>query len=60
MGQNQYEQTGFWQPHDDRRDTAQDFTRQHQHTYQTWEGNRYVQRCRCGDWYRTDNPGQVA
>jgi len=50
------QQTGFWQPHDDRRDAAEDLARSHQHDFSTWEGNRYVQRCKCGEWYRTDDP----
>lgn len=57
MAQNKYEQTGFWQPHNDRHDAAEDFKLAHKHEFATWEGNRYVQRCKCGEFYRTDAPG---
>jgi hypothetical protein len=56
---DQQQQSGFWQPHDDRRDLAQDIASGCQHSYSTWAGNAYVQKCsKCGDWYRTDVPGR--
>jgi hypothetical protein len=59
MDQQQYQQTGFWQPHDDRKDASDDFTLGCRHDYHTWAGNPYVQKCsKCGDWYRTDVPGR--
>jgi hypothetical protein len=54
---DQQQPTGFWLPHDDRRDAAEDLKLAHKHEFSTFEGNRYVQRCNCGEFYRTDVPG---
>jgi hypothetical protein len=59
MNMDQQQPTGFWQPHDDRKDMADDFTSKCQHRYGTWAGNPYVQRCRCGDWYYSQIPNSL-
>jgi hypothetical protein len=54
---DQQQQSGFWQPTNDREEDAKDLRNACEHQFTTWLGNPYVQRCPCGEWYRTDVPG---